>query len=113
MRTIQPFGEYPGGGRFPDATWTREQIGVTDAFHLDRVLKRLNNGFLADYVLEDLGPELSSNDLIFHESCEPTEDSRQAKGATVSHWLTRYRCFLPDLAGFSSSNCTAPQSLCS
>ncbi len=29
----------------------------------------------------------------------------------MSHWFTRYRCFLPDLAGFSSSNCTAPQSL--
>lgn len=25
--------------------------------------------------------------------------------------LTAYRCFLPDLAGFSGSNCTAPQSL--
>jgi len=36
----------------------------------------------------------------------------QAKGDTVSHWFTQYRCFLPDLAGFSGSNCTAPQSLC-
>src|SRR5262245_37919932 len=35
----------------------------------------------------------------------------QTQGDTVSHWFTRYRCFLPDLAGFSGSNCTAPQGL--
>ena len=29
-------------------------------------------------------------------------------GDTVSHWMTCYRCFLPDLAGFAGSNCTAP-----
>src|SRR4029453_9299334 len=29
-------------------------------------------------------------------------------GDTASHWMTCYRCFLPDLAGFAGSNCTAP-----
>src|SRR2546427_13103669 len=32
-------------------------------------------------------------------------------GDTASHWFTQYRCFLPDLAGFSGSNCAAPLSL--
>ena len=26
----------------------------------------------------------------------------------MSHWVSYYRCFLPDLAGFAGSNCTAP-----
>ena len=29
-------------------------------------------------------------------------------GDTVSHRETRYRCFLPDLAGFTGADCTAP-----
>src|SRR4030095_14995133 len=34
-------------------------------------------------------------------------------GDTASHWMTCYRCFLPDLAGFAGSNCTAPLCLIS
>src|SRR5262249_11088696 len=34
----------------------------------------------------------------------------RGQGDTASHWFTQYRCFLPDLAGFSGSNCAAPQS---
>src|SRR5215475_12468131 len=41
---------------------------MADSIHLDRILERLNNRFLADHILKDLRPELSVNDLIFHES---------------------------------------------
>jgi hypothetical protein len=40
---------------------------VTDAIHLDGILKRLHDRLLADHFFEDLGPELSGNDLIFQD----------------------------------------------
>ena len=53
---------------------------MADTIHLNRVLKRLNDRFLADDVLKNLGPELSSDDLIFHESCEQAEVPDRLRG---------------------------------
>ena len=54
-------------------------------------------------IFKDLRPEFTGDDLIFHWGNGP------GSGVTVSHWVACYRCFLPDLAGFAGSNCTAPQ----
>src|SRR5262249_46740123 len=106
LSAIEAFGQYARCGRFSDSSRSREEIRVTDTLHLDRILERLDNWPLADDVLKNLRSKLPSDNLIFH-----LKRGEQAKGDTASHWLTRYRCFLPDLAGFSGSNCTAPQSL--
>ena len=73
---------------------------MADSVELNGVLKRLDNGALANHLLEDLRSEFSRDNLVFHELGQ--------EGETVSHWTTYYRCFLPDLAGFAGSNCTAP-----
>ena len=90
---------------FAHTSRAAKQIRMPDPVELDRVLKCLNDRLLADHFLKDLRPELSCYDLIFHSIWRP------GTGDTASHWMTYYRCFLPDLAGFAGSNCTAPQSL--
>src|SRR3989440_4839201 len=80
---------------------------MTDPVHLNRILQSLDDRFLTDDLLKKLRPEFSRNDLVLaHEG----EDSNNETGSgdTASHWFTQYRCFLPDLAGFSGSNCAAP-----
>ena len=74
---------------------------------LDRVPEGSDNGLLADHFIEYLRPKLPGNDLIFHKLWP----SWSGPGVTVAHQMTRCRCFLPDLAGFTGSNCTAPLSL--
>ena len=83
---------------------------MTDPVHLNRILQSLDDRFLTDDLLKNLRPEFSRNDLVLaHEG----EDSNNETGSgdTASHWFTQYRCFLPDLAGFSGSNCAAPLNL--
>src|SRR5437763_10863989 len=83
---------------------------MTDPVHLNRILQSLDDRFLTDHLLKNLRPEFSRNDLVLaHEG----EDSNNETGSgdTASHWFTQYRCFLPDLAGFSGSNCAAPLNL--
>src|SRR5438105_11044120 len=83
---------------------------MTDPVHLNRILQSLDDRFLTDDLLKKLRPEFSRNDLVLaHEG----EDSNNETGSgdTASHWFTQYRCFLPDLAGLSGSNCAAPLNL--
>ena len=40
---------------------------MPDAVEVNSILERLDDGLLADNVLENLRPELSGNNLIFHE----------------------------------------------
>jgi hypothetical protein len=65
---IQTLGEDPGRRRLTHSAGTRKEVGVADPVHLDRVLKRLDNGFLADNVLKNLRPELAGDDLILHSN---------------------------------------------
>ena len=80
---------------------------MADSFHLNRILQSLDDRLLTDNIFKNLRPKFSRDDLVFHE----WESKRTGPGDTASHWFTQYRCFLPDLAGFSGSNCTVPQSL--
>src|SRR5207244_8233846 len=78
---------------------------MPDSAHLDRILQCLDDRLLADDLLKNLGPKFPGNDLIFAHG-ERTKET--GSGDTASHWFTQYRCFLPDLAGFSGSNCAVP-----
>src|SRR5439155_24573802 len=99
---VQPLGKYSRRRCFAHAARTGKQIGMTDPLHLDRIPQGLDNGLLPDDILKHLRAEFSGNDLIVHEM------ALSRSGDTASHWFTQYRCFLPDLAGFSGSNCAAP-----
>ena len=83
--------------------------------HLDRILERSNDRALTDDILEGLGAELTRDDLILHSGRQMLSSylvkgpvRRPGPGDTVSHRVTHYRCFLPDLAGFAGADCTAP-----
>ena len=104
LKAIQTFGKDSGGGCLANSTRSRKQIGMPDAVHLDGILEGLNDRLLTNDILEYLRPELSGNDLILHRIYRGS-----GPGVTASHWGTRYRCFLPDLAGFAGSNCAAPR----
>ena len=80
---------------------------MADSFHLNRILQSLDDRLLTDNIFKNLRPKFSRDDLVFHE----WESKRTGPGDTASHWFTQYRCFLPDLAGFSGSNCAAPLNL--
>src|SRR5205809_6513830 len=82
---------------------------MADSFHLNRILQSLDDRLLTDNIFKNLRPKFSRDDLVFHE----WESKRTGPGDTASHWFTQYRCFLPDLAGFSGSNCAAPLNLSS
>ena len=71
------------------------------------ILEGSDNRFLANHLVKNLRTKLPGNDLIFHM----LRPSWSGPGVTVAHQMTRCRCFLPDLAGFTGSNCTAPLSL--
>src|SRR6185295_16541176 len=66
------------------------------------------NGFLPNDLIENLGAKFAGDDLVFHSGAA---EYWSGPGVTVAHQMTRCRCFLPDLAGFTGSNCTAPLSL--
>src|SRR5437899_12187479 len=83
---------------------------MTDPVHLNRILQSLDDRFLTDDLLKKLRPEFSRNDLLLaHEGADSNNET--GSGDTASHWFTQYRCFLPDLRGFSGSNCAAPLNL--
>ena len=77
---------------------------MANSSHLNRIPQGLDDRLLTDNIFKNLRPKFSRDDLVFHE----WESKRTGPGDTASHWFTQYRCFLPDLAGFSGSNCAAP-----
>ena len=82
---------------------------MADAIHLDRILESLDDRILSDHFFKKLWSEFSCDDLVFHlVCCGRTVPLGPGPGDTVSHRVTHYRCFLPDLAGFAGANCTAP-----
>ncbi len=106
LSAVQPLGQNPCRRRLSHTPGPGKEVCVADPIHLDRILQGLDNRLLPDDIFKDLRAKLSRNDLVFAHEWEWT-----GPGDTASHWFTQYRCFLPDLAGFSGSNCAAPLSL--
>src|SRR6266516_1900198 len=85
---------------------------MANPIHLHRVLKRLYNRLMTDNVFKNLRPELSSNDLIFHETPNHEDPRKRDRPGGYCVTLVYPIPLLPSgPGGFSGSNCTAPQSL--
>ena len=66
FRAVQRLCQQPRRGGLSHTPGSTEQVGMPGPVHLDRVLQRLDDGFLPDDLFEDLWPKLARDDLIFH-----------------------------------------------
>src|SRR6187401_1960610 len=64
--TVESFGQDPRRGCFADPARPCEEIGMANAIRLDGILKGPDNGLLPNHLFENLGPEFSGNNLVFH-----------------------------------------------
>ena len=116
---------------FPHAAGPGKEIGLGNSFRGDGIDQRLNDVWLSDHVIKRARPVFSGRDLVVHNYVARGA-GRGARGSDIlfdlsplasrlmphieergqvilRHTeLTAYRCFLPDLAGFTGFCCTGP-----
>src|SRR5439155_25293033 len=126
---VQGLGQNARRGGLPHAARAREDVAVRHAVVENGVLQGLGGQPLADHFLEALRPILAGNDLVRHEifdfgfsildsnpgvaiqnpKSKIQNEMGQTSGWSAAHGEARYRCFLPDLAGFTSIRRTEPE----
>ena len=63
---VQGLGQDSGCGRFPDSPHPGKNISLCDPVVFDSILKSLDDGLLADHLLESLRPVLAGVNQIGH-----------------------------------------------
>jgi hypothetical protein len=125
LLAIQRFGQNPGNRCFPHAAGTGKEKRMGNPLRRDRVHQRLHDVGLPDDVVKRPRPVFSCRNLVVHVAsivsgrwCSsmlaapdaPREMSSKKWGQVILRHTERtaYRCFLPDLAGFTGFCCTGP-----
>ena len=107
---IECLGEQAGGGGFTDAAGAGKQVGVGHAVHPDGVVEGADDVLLSDQLRKLLGPPFAGRDLKVHILQEVAGDKIKGRiaGYLTAPEGTCYRCFLPDLTGFTRPRCVRP-----
>ncbi len=64
---VQRLGQNAGDRGFADSAGAGKEIGMRNAFRVDRIHQRLNDVRLADHIIERAGSVFSGGDLIIHD----------------------------------------------
>ena len=119
---IQGLGKNPGGGGFPHSASAGKQIRVRHPVEFNRVAQSAHNMLLPDQLGEFLRTPFSGGNLKLHKGISKKcltisiEVRRKPKikgrivGELTAHMVNCYRCFLPDLTGFTAFRRVGPGS---